>query len=136
MLSFIPTINCSYSDWIFSERIWSIWWFKYFISSGWDYLIILKIRAECEPTFKDWRKKVVEWFFFIKSTFSISILSSSLRIWLDLSNGLEWESLDWIFIFFKAFFRRITILLTAFRLTPNKIGMIYMSIKYGNVNGS
>ena len=26
---------------------------------------------------------------FVKSMFSISILSSSLRIWLDLNNGLE-----------------------------------------------
>ena len=41
---------------------------------------------------------------FIKSMFSISILSSSLRIWLDLNNGFEWESLDWRFIIFKAFF--------------------------------
>ena len=44
---------------IFSVRIGSIWWFKYFISSRWDCLIIANIRAEGEPDLKDWRKKVV-----------------------------------------------------------------------------
>ena len=114
MLSFIPTINGSYSDRIFSERICFIWWFKYFIRGRWDCLIIANIRPEGVPIFKDWMKKVVEWLIY-KEYFSISILSSNLRIWLDLNNGLEWESLDWKFIILKAFFCRITILLTALR---------------------
>ena len=39
LLSFIPTINGSYSDRFFSKRICSIWWFKYFIRGRWDCLI-------------------------------------------------------------------------------------------------
>ena len=49
----------------------------------------MKIRAESEPTFKDWRKKVIKRLIDKKNIFSISILSSSFRIWLDLNNGLE-----------------------------------------------
>ena len=64
ILSFIPTINGSYSDRIFSERICSIWWFKYFIRGRWDCLIIVNITAESESIFKDWRKRAVEWFIY------------------------------------------------------------------------
>ena len=60
MLTFIPTITGSYSDRIFSIRISFIRWFKYRISSRWDCLIIVNIRAEDEPTFKDRGKKVVK----------------------------------------------------------------------------
>ena len=54
----------NYGDETFSERICSIWWFKYFIRGRWDCLIIVNIRAEGEPIFKDWRKKAVEWFIY------------------------------------------------------------------------
>ena len=36
-----------------------------------------------------------------KRIFSISIFSSSFKIWLDLNNGLECESADWKFIILK-----------------------------------
>ena len=39
----------------------------------------------------------------VKNMFSIIILSSSLRIWLDLINGIEWESLDWKLIILKGY---------------------------------
>ena len=55
-------LRITYSDWVFSVRISSIWWFKHFISSRWDCLIIGKIRAEGEPAFKDYGKKVAEWY--------------------------------------------------------------------------
>ena len=118
ILSFIPTINGAYSDWIFSERIYSIWRFKYFIRSRWDCLIFVNIRANVNQFLKigEWRLLTD---LFIKSMFSISILSSNLRISLDLNNGLEWESLDWKFIIIRAFFCRITILLTALRFWPH-----------------
>ena len=52
----------TYSNGIFSVRISSIWWFKNFISSRWDYLIVVNIIAEGKTTFKDKRKKAAEWF--------------------------------------------------------------------------
>ena len=64
ILSFIQTINGSYSDRIFYKRICSIWWFKYFIRGRWDCLIIVNSRAESESIFKDWRKRAVEWFIY------------------------------------------------------------------------
>ena len=44
------------------------------------------ISAEGEPIFKDWRKKVIRRV--TDKNIIYSILSSSFRIWLDLSNGL------------------------------------------------
>ena len=36
-------LQITYSDWDFSLRISSIWWFKHFISSRWNCLIIMNI---------------------------------------------------------------------------------------------
>ena len=44
-------------------------------------------------SFKDWGGRLLN-DLLIKSIFSISILSSSFRIWLYLNRGVEWESLD------------------------------------------
>ena len=54
-------------------------------------MIIVKIRAEGEPTFKDWRKKVIKRLIDKKNIFYRirRILSSSFRILLDLNNGHE-----------------------------------------------
>ena len=117
MLSFIPTIMAPKVIELFSIRISSIGWFKYLINNRWDSVIIVNIWAEGEPTFKDWRKKVIK-DLLIKRIFSISI-SSSLRIWLDLNNGLECESLDWKFIIFKAFFCVIIIQFKECRFWPH-----------------
>ena len=54
-------------------------------------MIIVNIRAEGEPAFKDLRKKVIKWLI-DKRIFYVNILSSGFRIWLDLNNGLD-ESL-------------------------------------------
>ena len=46
--------------WCVSIRISCIGYFKYLISIRLDCVIIVNIRAECEPTIKDWRKKVIK----------------------------------------------------------------------------
>ena len=51
-------------------------------------MIIVKIRTEGEPTFKEWREKVIKRIIDKKSIL-YKYLSSSFRIWLDLNNGLE-----------------------------------------------
>ena len=56
MLSFMLTINGSYSDLTFSVIISSIWWFEYFISITWGCLIVVSIRTEVE------QGRVIEWF--------------------------------------------------------------------------
>ena len=71
-----------YSDWVFSVRISSTCWFKHFISSRWDCLIIMNIIAEGEPLLKIRGRRLLN-DLLIKSLFSISISSSSF--------GFEWE---------------------------------------------
>ena len=97
MLSFIPAINGSYSDWIFSVRFSFIRWFKYLVNRRWGGRRLLNDLL-------------------IKRIFCISILSSSFRIWLDLNNRLEWVSL---FMIFKAFVCRIIVLLKTCRFRPH-----------------
>ena len=92
-------LQITYSDWTFSVRISSIWWFKHFISSRWDCLIIVSIIAEGKPTFKDKRKKAAEWFIDKKYILHLQIS--------NLNNRFEWGSLDWKFIIPKVFFCRI-----------------------------
>ena len=65
-------------------------------------LKICKTVRNEEPTVRTWERQWnhvtlgetvrVERSVLIKIIFSISILSSNFRIWLDLNNGLEWES--------------------------------------------
>ena len=65
-------------------------------------LKICKTVRNEEPTVRTWQRQWnhvtlgetvrVERSVLIKIIFSISILSSNFRIWLDLNNGLEWDS--------------------------------------------
>ena len=81
-----------YCDWVFSERITSVWWFKHFISSRWDSLIIMNIIAEGKPTFQDYRKKAAEWFI-NKKNILYKYFGFKPQIWItDLSEGLWTEN--------------------------------------------
>ena len=67
-------LQITYSNWVFSVRISSIWWFKHFISSRWDCLIIINIIPEDELKIRG--RRLLNDLLMI-SIFSISILSSS-----------------------------------------------------------
>ena len=75
----------------FFMKITSIWWFKHFISSRWDSLIIVNIIAEGKSTFKDKRKEAAEWFidkkYILKKyfvfKFQIWITDLSERLWTE-----------------------------------------------------
>ena len=64
------------SDCVFSVRISSIGWFKHFIGTRWDCLIIMNIIAEVESLLKIRAKRLLN-DLLIKNLFSISILFPS-----------------------------------------------------------
>ena len=85
-------LQITYSDWFFSVRISSICWFKHFISSRWDCLIIMNIIAEGEPLLKIRGRRLLN-YLLIKKFILYKYFTFKFRIWItDLSESLWTEN--------------------------------------------